>query len=65
MSESGPLFDEYIKIVIQFGYVTLFGCVWPLAGLMALLNNQLEIRSDIWKLVTLMRRPTTKQVKYR
>ncbi|PRP82580.1 hypothetical protein PROFUN_04885 [Planoprotostelium fungivorum] len=61
MSSPGPLFDEYIKIVIQFGYVTLFGCVWPLAALMSVINNQVEIRSDIWKLITLTRRPVAKQ----
>ena len=35
---------------VQFGYVTLFSSAYPLAGLCALLNNMIEIRSDAFKL---------------
>ena len=42
---------------IQFGYVVLFSSAFPLAGLCALLNNVVEIRSDAFKLCTNLQRP--------
>lgn len=42
--------------VIQFGFVTLFVASFPLAPLLALFNNMLEIRLDAWKLTTQFRR---------
>ena len=38
------LFNEYLEIVIQFGFITIFVCAFPLAPILALLNNILEIR---------------------
>ena len=38
------LFNEYLEIVIQFGFITIFVAAFPLAPLFALLNNILEIR---------------------
>ncbi|KAF6332445.1 anoctamin 5 [Rhinolophus ferrumequinum] len=51
------LFYEYLETVIQFGFVTLFVASFPLAPLLALLNNAIEIRVDAWKLTTQYRRP--------
>ncbi|XP_073460127.1 anoctamin-5 isoform X4 [Aquarana catesbeiana] len=51
------LFYEYLEMVIQFGFITLFVASFPLAPLLALLNNILEIRVDAWKLTTQFRRP--------
>ncbi|ELW67377.1 Anoctamin-5 [Tupaia chinensis] len=51
------LFYEYLETVIQFGFVTLFVASFPLAPLLALLNNIVEIRVDAWKLTTQYRRP--------
>ncbi|XP_070618008.1 anoctamin-5 isoform X7 [Erythrolamprus reginae] len=55
----GPLglFYEYLEMVIQFGFITLFVASFPLAPLLALMNNILEIRVDSWKLTTQFRRP--------
>ncbi|KAG9475887.1 hypothetical protein GDO78_003990 [Eleutherodactylus coqui] len=50
------LFYEYLEMVIQFGFITLFVASFPLAPLLALLNNILEIRVDSWKLTTQFRR---------
>ncbi|KAM7023139.1 anoctamin-6 isoform 2-T2 [Passerculus sandwichensis] len=50
------LFYEYLEMVIQFGFVTLFVASFPLAPLLALMNNMLEIRLDAWKLTTQFRR---------
>ena len=38
------LFHEYLEIVIQFGFITIFSCTFPIASLFALINNVLEIR---------------------
>lgn len=43
--------------VIQFGFITLFVASFPLAPLLALCNNILEIRVDAWKFTTQFRRP--------
>ncbi|XP_009071886.1 PREDICTED: anoctamin-6, partial [Acanthisitta chloris] len=50
------LFYEYLEMVIQFGFVTLFVASFPLAPLLALMNNMLEIRLDAWKMTTQFRR---------
>ncbi|KAG8125880.1 hypothetical protein E2320_021005 [Naja naja] len=52
-----PYLDTTILSVIQFGFITLFVASFPLAPLLALLNNVLEIRVDSWKLTTQFRRP--------
>merc|ERR1711959_499606 len=39
-------FDDYNKMAIQFGYVSMFVAAFPLAPLCALVNNALEIRTD-------------------
>lgn len=43
--------------VIQFGFITLFVASFPLAPLLALFNNILEVRVDAWKFTTQFRRP--------
>ncbi|KTG03609.1 hypothetical protein cypCar_00033344, partial [Cyprinus carpio] len=50
------LFYEYLEMVIQFGFVTLFVASFPLAPLLALFNNLCEIRVDAWKYTTQSRR---------
>ncbi|XP_041113958.1 anoctamin-6-like [Polyodon spathula] len=50
------LFYEYLEMVIQFGFVTLFAASFPLAPLLALVNNLFEIRVDAWKITTQFRR---------
>ncbi|CAF99692.1 unnamed protein product, partial [Tetraodon nigroviridis] len=46
------LFYEYLEMVVQFGFITLFVASFPLAPLLALFNNILEIRVDAWKFTT-------------
>lgn len=50
-------FQEFDEMVIQFGFVTLFMIAFPLAPLMALINNVLETRLDATRLSKLHRRP--------
>ena len=49
MPSTGFAFAEYLELVIQFGFVTLFVASFPLAPLVALINNILEIRVDAHK----------------
>ena len=55
-------FDDYLEMFIQFGYVTLFSSAYPLAGLCALLNNMIEVRSDAFKLCFIHQRPFPERV---
>ncbi|XP_038637284.1 anoctamin-6 isoform X2 [Scyliorhinus canicula] len=55
MSKLG-LFYEYLEMVIQFGFATIFVASFPLAPLLALINNIIEIRVDGWKMTTQFRR---------
>ena len=53
---------EYIEIMIQFGYVTFFSSIYPLAGFLALINNMFEIRGDALKLCIAYQRPFGERV---
>merc|ERR1711916_76261 len=45
-------FEEYNEMIIQFGYITLFASAFPLAPILALINNIVEIRTDAYRLLT-------------
>lgn len=51
------LFGDYNEMATQFGYVTMWSTIWPLAPLMAFLNNWFEARGDAFKIVRSCRRP--------
>jgi len=51
------LFAEYIELLVQFGYLSLFSCVYPLTAPLLLLNNFTEIRTDAYKLCKLFNKP--------
>ncbi|XP_077423505.1 anoctamin-10 isoform X1 [Vanacampus margaritifer] len=51
------LFAEYIELLVQFGYLSLFSCVYPLTAVLLLINNVMEIRSDAYKICKLFRKP--------
>lgn len=54
---SQGLFAEYIELLVQFGYLSLFSCVYPLTAVLLLINNLTEIRSDAYKICKLFRKP--------
>uniref|UniRef100_A0A8C4Z0U7 Anoctamin n=1 Tax=Gadus morhua TaxID=8049 RepID=A0A8C4Z0U7_GADMO len=51
------LFSEYIELLVQFGYFSLFSCVYPLTAVLLLVNNLTEIRSDAYKMCKLFKKP--------
>ncbi|ETE61950.1 Anoctamin-7, partial [Ophiophagus hannah] len=55
------LFTEYLEMVLQFGFITIFVAACPLAPLFALLNNWVEIRLDAHKFVCEYRRPVAER----
>ncbi|XP_037831804.1 anoctamin-7 isoform X2 [Kryptolebias marmoratus] len=55
------LFSEYLEMVLQFGFITIFVAACPLAPLFALINNWVEIRLDAQKFVTEYRRPVVER----
>ncbi|KAI4897949.1 hypothetical protein NFI96_019836, partial [Prochilodus magdalenae] len=57
------LSPEYMEMIIQYGFVTLFVASFPLAPVFALLNNVIEIRLDAAKFVTEIRRPDAVRAK--
>ncbi|XP_015115745.1 anoctamin-4 isoform X1 [Diachasma alloeum] len=63
--EWGPrsLFPEYLEMVLQYGFVTIFVAAFPLAPFFALLNNVFEMRLDAKKLLTMYRRPVGQRVR--
>jgi len=50
-------FNDYLEIAVQFGFVTLFSCVFPLGPVLAYANACVEIRSDAFKLIRVNQRP--------
>lgn len=63
ISEYHTTYHDYLQIYIQFGYVTLFSSVVPMAALIALVNNVIEIRLDIFKLQKFYKRPFAERAK--
>merc|ERR1719261_786837 len=47
-------------MILQFGYATMFVTAFPLAPLLAVLNNFVEIRVDAYKLLSVTQRPSPK-----
>uniref|UniRef100_A0A8C4EQ98 Anoctamin n=1 Tax=Dicentrarchus labrax TaxID=13489 RepID=A0A8C4EQ98_DICLA len=59
--ECEGLFEEYLEMVLQFGFITIFVAAFPLAPLFALLNNWVEIRLDAHKFAGEYRRPVAER----
>lgn len=55
-------FSDHLEMLVQMGYVVLFSAAFPLAGLCAIANNILEIRSDAFKLAHVHQRPFGQRV---
>ena len=55
-------YDDYLEMIIQFGYITLFAGAFPLSGIFSLMFNVLETTSDAFKLKYAYRRPIPRLV---
>lgn len=51
------LFWEYQEVALQYGFVTMFVAAFPLAPLIALITNLVEIRIDAINMIHSFRRP--------
>lgn len=61
MEEPYEIFDDYLEMVIQFGYICLFASAFPLAACLSIATNWLEVRSDAFKLTKVYRRPSVRR----
>uniref|UniRef100_UPI00358E7F15 anoctamin-7-like n=2 Tax=Myxine glutinosa TaxID=7769 RepID=UPI00358E7F15 len=57
------LLYEYLEIVIQFCFLTMFSVAFPPAPLIILMNNWIEIRLDAKKFLLYYQRPIPERVK--
>ncbi|OJD24561.1 hypothetical protein ACJ73_04080 [Blastomyces percursus] len=48
---------DFREMCVQFGYLSLFSVIWPLVPLSFLVNNWVELRSDLVKICIECRRP--------
>ncbi|RZC33898.1 anoctamin-5-like [Asbolus verrucosus] len=56
------LMQEYMQMIIQYGFVTFFVAAFPLAPLLALFNNIIELRVDAFKFTSAYRRTIAHKV---
>ncbi|XP_075226134.1 anoctamin-1-like isoform X3 [Lycorma delicatula] len=61
--KSYDLFPEYLEMVLQYGFTTIFVAAFPLTPLFALINNMFELRLDAKKLLILHRRTVSRRAK--
>lgn len=57
MSEYSSTLEDYMELIIQYGYVILFSSAFTLTPLFAVILCVVEIRVDAFKICTLERRP--------
>jgi anoctamin-10 len=55
-------FDDYMEILIAFGYVTLFASAYPFASMVMFISIWVEIRSDCYKLSFLCQKPSGERI---
>lgn len=50
-------FDDYLEMVIEFGYLTMFASAFPLGSFVQIIYNIIEMKSDAFKLCFVVKRP--------
>lgn len=55
------LFDDYLEMIMTYGYITLFASAFPFGSAITVVFIFIEIRSDIFKLERLAKRPMVKK----
>ncbi|XP_059831561.1 anoctamin-9-like [Hypanus sabinus] len=61
--DSYSIFNEFLEMTIQYGFTTIFVAAFPLAPLLAFLNNIIEIRLDAKKMIWHFKRPIPRKAK--
>ncbi|XP_051885656.1 anoctamin-9-like [Pristis pectinata] len=61
--DSYSVFNEFLEMTIQYGFTTIFVAAFPLAPLLAFLNNVFEIRLDARKMIWHLKRPIPRKAK--
>eukprot|EP00742_Colponemidia_sp_Colp-10_P013457 GILJ01015198.1.p1 GENE.GILJ01015198.1~~GILJ01015198.1.p1 ORF type:complete len:1337 (+),score=187.94 GILJ01015198.1:75-4085(+) len=56
MESFNGLVDDYSEGLIQFGFLTMFASAFPLAPLIAFVENLVVIRLNVWSYVSFVRR---------
>ena len=51
-------FDDYLEMVIEFGYITMFASSFPLGCALSFFCNLIELKSDLYKIIFVTQRPT-------
>ncbi|KAF8089371.1 hypothetical protein N665_0508s0018 [Sinapis alba] len=51
------LFDDSLKLALQFGMIMMFACAFPLAFALAAVSNIMDIRTNALKLLVTLQRP--------
>merc|ERR1719162_2834719 len=57
----GSTFADFNEMAVQYGYVALFAPAYPLAPILSMINNIIEIRVDAMRLCYACQRPTWTQ----
>ena len=55
------IFDDYLEMIMTFGYITLFAAAFPFGTTIMALFIYLETKQDCFKLVTVCRRPFSRK----
>ena len=55
--DNKSLLNDYLEIVISFGFMTMFISALPGAAAIVFLTLWVEIKGDIWRLTHICRRP--------
>lgn len=55
--EDYNLRSDYLELILQYGYVTMFVVVFPIAPALAYVNTLLEAKVDFFKLLNCRRPP--------
>lgn len=50
-------FDDYLEMIIAYGYITMFASAIPVAAFVQIVYNFVEMKSDIFKLCFVVQRP--------
>ena len=55
------IFDDYLEMIMTFGYITLFAAAFPLGATVTSIFIYIETKSDTYKMETLCRRPFSRK----